>query len=117
MSKRFALPWTYKKNPEVRYDERTGEKREYAWHEIHSADGRAIFFLSSHSDEESLEAEQLCRRIMALPEMFEALEMVRDADEDCKKDGLPQMPSLARAKIDAALAKIEGKENEPLQSS
>jgi hypothetical protein len=33
----------------------------------------------------------------------EALEMVRDADEDRKRDGLETMPHAARAKIDAAL--------------
>jgi hypothetical protein len=38
-------------------------------------------------------------------ELIEALEMVRDADEDCHKDGLPTIPVIARAKIDAAIAK------------
>lgn len=41
--------------------------------------------------------------------LIEALEMVRDADEDCKRDGLPTIPEIARAKIDAALAKALGK--------
>jgi hypothetical protein len=36
--------------------------------------------------------------------LVEALEMVRDADEDCRKDGLPAIPPEARAKIDEALA-------------
>jgi hypothetical protein len=36
-------------------------------------------------------------------QLCEALEMVRDADEDCKRDGLITMPPMARAKIDAAL--------------
>lgn len=40
----------------------------------------------------------------ALAALTDALEMVRDADEDCKKDGLPTIPPMARAKIDAALA-------------
>lgn len=35
--------------------------------------------------------------------LTDALEMVRDADEDCKRDGLPTIPSAARFKIDAAL--------------
>jgi hypothetical protein len=47
--------------------------------------------------------------IEAAPDLLEALVMVRDADEDCKRDGLPTIPSAARAKIDAAIAKAEGK--------
>ena len=35
----------------------------------------------------------------------EALAMVRDADEDCKRDGLRTMPSAARSKIDQALSR------------
>lgn len=33
-----------------------------------------------------------------------ALEMVRDADDDCHKDGLQTIPSVARHKIDLSLA-------------
>jgi hypothetical protein len=33
----------------------------------------------------------------------DALEMVRDADNDCDKDGLRRIPEPARAKIDMAL--------------
>lgn len=47
---------------------------------------------------ESVAADQ---KIAALTE---ALEMVRDADEDCHKDGLPTIPPEARSKIDRALA-------------
>lgn len=44
--------------------------------------------------------------IAALPDLINALEMVRDADEDCKTDGLPRvLPEHARAAIDAALEK------------
>jgi hypothetical protein len=46
--------------------------------------------------------------ISALPDLYEALEMVRDADEDCKRDGRPSMPPMPRAKVDAALAKARG---------
>lgn len=46
----------------------------------------------------------------AAPEMLEALIMVRDADEDCKADGLPSIPPAARAKIDTAIAKAEGRQ-------
>lgn len=39
----------------------------------------------------------------------DALEMVRDADEDCIKDGLPRWcTDAARAKIDEALSKLRG---------
>ncbi len=47
--------------------------------------------------------------ICAAPDLLEALIMIRDADEDCKRDGLPTIPAVARAKIDAAIAKAEGK--------
>ena len=48
------------------------------------------------------------RLIAAAPDLLEALVMVRDADEDCKRDGLPTIPPAARAKIDAAIAKATG---------
>lgn len=40
--------------------------------------------------------------------LADALEMVRDADEDCHKDGLPTMPPAARCTIDKALAAVKG---------
>lgn len=46
--------------------------------------------------------------ITAATELLEALEMVRDADEDCKRDGFPTIPPIARAKIDNAIAKARG---------
>ena len=44
-----------------------------------------------------------------LAEARGALEMVRDANEDCRKDGLPTIPPAARAKIDAAIDAAKGK--------
>lgn len=41
--------------------------------------------------------------IAACHELREALEMVRDADDDCRRDGLGTMPRPARDKIDRAL--------------
>lgn len=48
--------------------------------------------------------------LSAATELFDALEMVRDADNDCIRDGLPhhRIPLMARAKIDAALKKATG---------
>jgi hypothetical protein len=53
-------------------------------------------------------APSMVSLIAAAPELLEALEMVRDADNDCRLDGLPTIPLDARAKIDRALAKAEG---------
>jgi hypothetical protein len=54
------------------------------------------------------EEEANARLIAAAPDLLEALIMVRDADEDCRRDGLPTIPPMARNKIDQALAKVEG---------
>ena len=43
--------------------------------------------------------------IAAAPDLLEALVMVRDADDDSGKDGLPRIPGAARSKIDRAIAK------------
>lgn len=48
--------------------------------------------------------------ITAAPELLEALEMVRDADEDAKRDGLPRWcTDIARSRIDKAIEKATGK--------
>ena len=36
------------------------------------------------------------------------LEMVRDADDDCHKDGFPTIPPVARYRIETALAAVKG---------
>jgi len=61
--------------------------------------------LASPSDEERANY----RLMVAAPELLEALTMIRDADEDCKRDGLPTIPPAARSTIDAAIRKA-GKE-------
>lgn len=48
------------------------------------------------------------RLLSAAPDLYEALVMVRDADDDCHRDGLRTIPPPARARIDAAIAKAEG---------
>lgn len=50
-------------------------------------------------------AAQLVRAANAFDDLVEALEMVRDADDDCRVDGLKTLPAGPRAKIDAALKK------------
>ena len=46
--------------------------------------------------------------LSAATDLLEALTMVRDADDDCRRDGLPTIPHAARAKIDAAISKATG---------
>jgi len=48
--------------------------------------------------------------ISAAPDLYEALEVVRDADDDHQADGGAGIPKQARAKIDAALAKASGED-------
>jgi hypothetical protein len=57
-----------------------------------------------------LTREANARLIAAAPELLEALVMVRDADDDCRADGLPTIPPMARAKIDRVIAKAEGQQ-------
>ena len=52
--------------------------------------------------------EKECTLVEQNEKMLEALEMVRDADDDCILDGLPHMPLLARAKVDSAIACASG---------
>jgi hypothetical protein len=46
--------------------------------------------------------------IKAAPDLLAALEMIRDADDDCKADGLFTIPAPTRAAIDAAIANATG---------
>lgn len=51
--------------------------------------------------------DELAKCIRTIRSLVDALEMVRDADDDCKLDGLPTIPPMARAKIDAAIAEAK----------
>ena len=51
------------------------------------------------------EARANAQLIATAPDLLEALIMVRDADDDRAWDGLATMPTPARVKIDAAIAK------------
>ena len=62
------------------------------------------------SQEERDNSELFLRAVNAFEPLISALEMVRDADEDCKRDSLPTMPPIPRAKIEAALAKARGEQ-------
>jgi hypothetical protein len=47
--------------------------------------------------------------IAAAPDLLHILEVIRDADRDCGKDGLPHnLPPAIRAMVDAAIAKASG---------
>lgn len=91
MSKRTPGPWRYDKEP-----------------------GYCSELIASHGEtvamfyEDPSEAD--ARLIAAAPDLLEALRVMRDADEDCKRDGLRTLPAQARAMIDAAIAKAEGGE-------
>ena len=54
------------------------------------------------------ERDANARLIAAAPALLEALEMVRDADDDCHRDDLPWLPPAARSAIDAAIAAARG---------
>lgn len=49
--------------------------------------------------------EWLSSQLDMLAELAETLRMVRDADNDCRADGLATIPPMPRAKIDRALAR------------
>jgi hypothetical protein len=64
---------------------------------------------TGNADDRAL-AEANARLIAAAPELLEALLMVRDAELDVRADeGRGNMPNGALAKIEAAIAKAEGR--------
>jgi hypothetical protein len=74
---------------------------------IYGADGWAIANCVVYHRHAKATAEDtaayIVRAVNAHEAMVQALEMVRDADNDCKRDGAPTIPPIARACIDAAL--------------
>jgi hypothetical protein len=83
------LPWDY----------RTDQLSEGYSTIIYDANGHRPILDHLREDE----AIDILSAVNARAALVEALEMVRDADEDCKRDGLKTMPPMARAKIEAAL--------------
>ena len=87
----------------VDHDYRPG--MEHNNHIVFADDGDLrVAFMAHNGAKGRARFAELANWIAAAPEMLEALEMIRDADEDCKRDGLPTIPEIARAKIDAAIA-------------
>lgn len=59
------------------------------------------------AEEATANALHIARCVNSHDALIDALEMIRDADDDCARDGLPTIPAPARAKIDAAIAAAE----------
>ena len=75
-----------------------------------SSSGLMLPYFILEADEiygENMEAN--ARLIAAAPDLLEALTAMRYEDDYCKWEGLPRISDKARAKIDAAVAKAEGK--------
>lgn len=101
----------------IKHTPKHWEKIEHSWSDtsIVDPDGSTICKLSiineaTEENQQDLEWQMDVNAdlIAAAPEMLEALEMIRDADNDCKKDGLKTIPRIARQKIDAAIDKTKG---------
>lgn len=90
-------PWTYRPN------------KDYDPHRILGSDGSIVMNDEQYYPQCSDNPEDW-PLIAAAPDLLAALQMVRDADEDCRKENDPHViPDAARAKIDAAIAKAEGR--------
>ena len=61
----------------------------------------------------STAADEVERLRSLYERLWSALEMVRDADNDCRLDGQPHMPGPARNKIDDALGLVSSKGAQP----
>ncbi|ARL52478.1 bacteriophage protein [Burkholderia pseudomallei] len=48
---------------------------------------------------------QCAREFAVIYDALDVLEIIHDADEDCRRDGLQPLPSMIRASIDAVLIK------------
>jgi len=81
------------------------EKREGRWQIQTAHRGPKSSFCIALLNQWTDGPAETARLMASAPDLLEALTMVRDADEDCKRDGLPTIPGMARAKIDAAIRK------------
>jgi hypothetical protein len=66
-----------------------------------------IDYYGGHMVAESITKDNaafIAQACTAFPQLLHALEMIRDADDDCRRDSRPCMPLAARATVDAALA-------------
>lgn len=75
---------------------------------ILKAAGSGLRSYSMHSTREAILKAAQDGISNAQADLLYALEMVRDADNDCHKDDLNTIPPIARAKIDAAIANARG---------
>ncbi|MBY4799934.1 hypothetical protein K6W78_07945 [Burkholderia cepacia] len=50
------------------------------------------------------------REFAVMHDALDLLEIIHDADEDCRRDGLKPLPSMIRASIDAVLIKAGRKQ-------
>lgn len=95
------LTWRYTVNPEypaefMIYQVDPGQNPGDTFDVVHGE-------LRSCLDPEK-DGDAILRLLVAAPALYEALSMVRDADDDCLRDGLQTIPYAARMAIDHALA-------------
>jgi hypothetical protein len=97
--KHTPWPWSVRFRPGKTYARIDADK----WKSL-----ARVVVLMEGATHNSADGEANARLIAAAPDLLEALRMVRDADDDCGRDGLQRIPSPARSRIDAAIAKAVG---------
>ena len=84
------------------------------WHAVNLNEFAGDWRVRDENDEDVLtlrygHRDDHARLAAAAPQMLAVLEMVRDADDDCRRDGLQTMPSMARDALDRVIAKAKGR--------